>query len=316
MQAKHNSQYHPVPPLFCAVVITRNPDREFIDRIKSIKEQVDKILIIDNASETTAQQNLQVVRQISGVSIDNLGENLGVAAALNKGVDRARELGFQWVLTLDQDSVPEPDMVDQLWTVYQSLEDHEKIVIIAPQIIDASVNRPALFLRQRSALTYERVRCRGDILENVSTVITSGSLMRITAVDAIGGFREDFFIDYVDTEFCLRAREYGYQILVACRARLQHNFGRRERVSLGPMTFYPSFHHPTRWYTINRNRVPMIRTYGLKNPYWLGYELIATGYILMRMLLTEDNRKEKLKAAFRGTWDGLRGRLGRPYWAA
>ena len=62
---------------------------------------------------------------------------------------------------------------------------------------------------------------------------------------------------------------------------------------------------------MSRNRIPMIRGYALRFPHWFTYEIVATAYILLRMLITEDQRLEKLKAFWRGTLDGLRGRMGK-----
>ncbi|MBE3041888.1 hypothetical protein IMZ48_04760, partial [Candidatus Bathyarchaeota archaeon] len=157
---------------------------------------------------------------------------------------------------------------------------------------------------------YERVRCRGDRLDDVSIVITSGSLLRASAFQALGGFREDFFIDYVDTEYCLRALSRGYRIVVACNAKLEHRLGDRTREQRGPFVLYPTGHSPTRWYYISRNRIPMLRMYALRFPHWLTFEIAASAFWLLRMLIAEDLRAEKVRAVLRGTWDGLRGRMG------
>ncbi|OGO15689.1 MAG: hypothetical protein A2Z14_06550 [Chloroflexi bacterium RBG_16_48_8] len=119
----------------------------------------------------------------------------------------------------------------------------------------------------------------------------------------------------MDTEFCLRLLSHGYKIRVACDARLHHTFGNRKRKRWGPFTFYPTFHSPERWYTISRNRIQMIKSYGCHFPHWLSYELVATGYVLVRMLLTENDRLAKISALIKGTWDGFSGKLGRPSWA-
>ena len=59
----------------------------------------------------------------------------------------------------------------------------------------------------------------------------------------------------------------------------------------------------------------MLRDFALKFPHWLFYEITASAYIMFRMILTEDMKVKKLAAILRGTWDGLLGRLGVPYWA-
>jgi rhamnosyltransferase len=73
---------------------------------------------------------------------------------------------------------------------------------------------------------------------------------------------------------------------------------------------YPRFHSSLRWYYLSRNRIPMLKMYAVRFPYWFIYEVFNFVYGFLRMLLLEDQRREKVAAFFRGTWDGLRGRLG------
>ena len=306
------NNYQPSPENVCAVVVTLNPDASFPDRLQEISNQVSQIVVVDNGSLDLRKTALQDLNRLHLIQNPH---NQGVAIALNQGFDKAIKLGYAWVLTLDQDSWPENDMLSRMQTALAASANPEKIAIIAPRIADLGGRREARFLLKRSGLLFRRILCEDTDLISVTTVITSGALINISAFESIGAFREDLFIDYVDTEFCLRARLRGYKILVACKARLMHQFGARKRLSRGPFNIYPSFHSPERWYTLSRNRIPMIKAYAWKIPHWFLYEITATLYILLRMLLTEDRKTAKLGAVLRGTWDGLRGRLGPPYWS-
>jgi len=298
----------------CAVVITHNPDEKFSELLNSLHSQVAQIIIVDNGTQVSSKAVFEGVEQQPGISMIENSENLGVATALNQGLNEAREQGFEWMVTFDQDSQPELDFVEQLVSVLKICKEQNNVAIIAPQIIDAKLQKQALFLRRRLGFIYERVRCKDTRLEDVTYVITSGAMVNTRIGEDIGGFRADFFIDYVDTEFCLRANLQGYRILVACEAKLHHHFGDRKHFRWGPIDFFPSFHSPERWYTMSRNRIPMMLTYGLKFPHWLTYDIVATVYILVRMLLTENQRGAKFLQFIRGTWDGLCGRMGPPYW--
>ena len=56
----------------------------------------------------------------------------------------------------------------------------------------------------------------------------------------------------------------------------------------------------------------MLRTFALRFPHWLTYEIVAALFMLLRLLTPEDQKLAKLSAIIRGTWDGLSGRMGRP----
>lgn len=293
----------------CVVIVTYNPDEALDSLVRAISLQTRVALIVDNGSERRPAADLELPQGFS-VQWRYNSENIGVAAALNQGLAYAAEHGFSWMLALDQDSLPEPGMVAALCRAYQRSQTGEIVAVVAPRLFDPNIERWATYLRRRAGPFYERKECRGEDLRDVTTVISSGALFAVPTARALGGFREDFFIDYVDTEYCLRARSNGYEILVACEAVLQHRLGmRRKRVRL-KHAYYPTYHSPSRWYYFYRNRIPMLKRYAFRFPHWLTYELIASAYTLLRMMLTEDQRRKKLHAALLGMIDGLRGRMG------
>src|SRR4030095_5315976 len=71
------------------------------------------------------------------------------------------------------------------------------------------------------------------------TVITSGTLLSLNAYDAIGRFRDDFFIDGIDHEYCLRARAKRYRILLMLAPLLVHSIGERKLVRVLPGVSVP-----------------------------------------------------------------------------
>ena len=295
----------------CAVVITFNPDSEFPSRIAGIAEQVDSILVIDNASGPQGQALLAKLSPSKHIEIIRNPDNVGVATALNIGMDRARTLRYQWALALDQDSDAAPNMVAELTKVIQTREWTARAAIVAPQTIDSISRKPSAFLRPRFGIFYKRSACIGEVME-VTTAISSGSLVNLRIHEELRGFRDDYFIDYIDAEYCLRAQMHGYIILAACEANLTHQLGERNEWHFGPLHLFPTFHPPSRWYTISRNRIAIWRAYAMRFPHWFSYDLVASAFITIRMLLAEAHRGAKIRAILRGTLDGLAGRMGRP----
>jgi rhamnosyltransferase len=239
-------------------------------------------------------------------------QNRGVAAGLNQGIRFISDAGLEWALLLDQDSSPTAEMFHELCAGYARLRSPDQTALLAPRITDADSGRVSPFLTSWWGPFFRRVICRAATLEDISTAITSGALLRIQAFNELEGFREDLFIDYVDTEFCLRLQTKDWQLAAVCSANLEHKLGARSQVNFGPIHFHPTHHLPWRWYTIARNRVQMLKSYATRFPHWLSYELTASLFITLRMLLTEKHRLTKLRAVVRGTWDGLRGRMGPP----
>ena len=95
-----------------AVVVTYQPGDSTHDALRALALQA-TVLVVDNGSSI---KQLAAIRSKCppGIEWIELGTNRGVGAAHNAGIARARALGATHVLLMDQDSVPEPDMVERL----------------------------------------------------------------------------------------------------------------------------------------------------------------------------------------------------------
>jgi rhamnosyltransferase len=294
------------------LIITFNPSKDFFARFESLYKQLDKILLVDNGSgpEICYLLDQEARRKGEALTVVFNETNLGVATALNQGFRWAIEQGYDCLLALDQDSNPETGMIPVMLEVFSKYSLDDQLAVVAPVIYDPTVSFQSRFLRPKGKFLFERVSCQRKVLKNITYAITSGSLFDLAAYQEIGPFRDDFFIDYVDTEYCLRARKLGYRIIVACEAHLNHRQGERERRKLLGHDLYPTFHSPLRWYYISRNRIPMLHRYALRFPHWFFYDSVATVYIMMKMLLFETQKLAKLHACWLGIRDGLQGRMG------
>ena len=173
---------------------------------------------------------------------------MGVASALNQGFRWALEHGYHKIISFDQDSCPAPGMLPAMLNIFSAHNSDGKIAVVAPVIEDTKVKKRARFLRPKGKVFFEWIDCEDSILDNVTAVITSGALYDLKAYQQIGPFRDDFFIDYVDTEYCLRARQNGYKILVACNAFLEHRLGNQKKRFFLGQDHYPTFHSSFRFY--------------------------------------------------------------------
>ena len=302
------------PHAVCSVVVTFHPDDNLVERLSRMLEQSACVIVVDNGSSA---DELEAVRTWTAstprAELREMGQNLGLAAALNDGVRRAIEFGFRFAVTYDQDSIPEAGMVETLINTWERHPHRDSVAVVGPKIIDR--NAPAEQYRwlrpsPKFPILFERVSCQTGHRDDVTFVITSGSLLLLRVFQHLGQFREDLFIDYIDHEYCLRARANGYRIVVTGDAGLLHALGDKREVKLGGVAMRPTFHSPSRLYYIYRNRIPLILQYSFREPHWLVFDVLATAHNLVRVALFEGDRRRKLRAAAFGTIDGLRGRLG------
>src|SRR5208337_1317621 len=142
--------------------------------------------------------------------------------------------------------------------VYAAFPQRERVAIIGAGWLD--VNRRSS--EEDETTQVDSTAPHSAPWEEAETVITSGSLIPLAAHADIGPFREEFFIDYVDSEYCCRARAKEYFVIKTRRPLMSHAIGAWSRHSVLGMNKWTSNHSPDRRYYIARNDTVMLREYG------------------------------------------------------
>ena len=293
-----------------AVVVAYRPDpNKFQANIKSLLGQVERVVIVHNGYKLdwafVSHDNS------SNIILIHNGANLGVAAALNIGIDIAKNSGADFVLLMDQDSHPRGDMVEILnRSLCARLMRGDNVAAIGPILQDsqnASISRVA---QAKPLCGKHAALIAGQDAVSADFLISSGSLIPIRVLSEIGEMDETLFIDHVDTEWGLRARARGYVLLQSCRALMEHSLGeRRLRVWLIRTRNVP-LHKPFRYYYIVRNSVILYKR-GYICRRWKRFDLARLAKMALFMTVFHDMRFEVLKFMGKGFWDGLRNKGGR-----
>lgn len=275
----------------CAGIVLYNPD---ITRLKeslaSIIKQVPKVFLVDNGSVNLYEVE-KLVEDNPEVEIIPLGENMGIAAALNEICRSAAVRGYEWALTLDQDTICPEDLVENLY----SATGDEIIGIVCPAVKYEGLNM---------------VVCNDEeTVCEIKGCMTSASLTNIAIWDKVGGFREDYFIDYVDNEYCKRLRVNGYKILRVNACQMLHQLGDARTVKFLFMKFTGSYHNPVRCYYMIRNNIVFIREY--KKEISLMKEWIKVIYIALGCVFYAEDRSRTTRYVIKGIKDALKGKMGK-----
>lgn len=292
--------------------MTYHPDAEFPRRVAAIADQVEAMVVVDNGSDAAALTMLRALAASRpALELIENGVNRGVASALNAGVTRAEMRGVDWVLLFDQDSEALEGLVDGLFEVVGAFPPDRRLGIVgagyeapagvAPAPADTAAFAPAAVNGAGGAPPWIEV-------ENV---ITSGSLIPLSAWRAIGAFRDELFIDYVDIEYCRRARAQGYALVDTRRSLMRHAIGSPSRHRLLGADKWTTNHSADRRYYIARNDTVMLRESG-RYPHgrWVLKSLGRRLRTCRRVWMFERNKGAKIAATLQGLWHGMRGRLG------
>lgn len=280
----------------CAVLVTYYPDNNLYTRLKTLLSQVDALIIVDNTPTEKQQPRLPDFVDNKKVHMVMNHANKGIATALNQGLEIAAEIGHKWILTLDQDSQCYPDMVQALTKTYDICKP--KAAIIGSNYFDRHKG-------QHNIQTSPEKACIDR-----KTVITSGCLVDVAVALDIGGFREDYFIDQVDHEFCLRARSKGYRVVMSAKPTMTHSVGAEGGVKIPLLGAFPD-HSALRKYYIARNSLVTISQYWYREPVWCFLRIVRLMLGLAFMATLEKQRIAKVSAFMSGVTDAVRMKMGK-----
>lgn len=239
-----------------SVTVAFNPSPwRLAQQVAALRNQVDDIVIVDNCS---AYPLADMAQSPGGLVVLSLPENGGVAKGFNVGIDEAYRRGAKFVLLLDHDSIPAAGMVDALLEPYKTREGFEagEIAGSGPRVTDNRDHKEYPFI-QLGWLSNSHLRCVSRRFVPCDFLISSGALIAMEMFDRVGRFDESLFIDSVDFEWCCRARSYGFILVGACAARMDHQLGDYRRRVTQKLSLV--VHSPPRIYYMTRNRLLLYR---------------------------------------------------------
>ena len=216
-----------------AVLVTYNPNLdELRASVIAIADQVSDIFIIDNCSRNFSNSWLSKLENefIAKIHLRSLSDNLGIGAGHNVGIQQAKIIGSSFILLLDQDSQVAPNMVAVLRAAYDSLRNKGiKVAALGPQYCDSDNGALSQFVRV-GFWRFNRVigETASSVVE-ADFLVSSGSLLALSAIETVGLMDEGLFIDHVDTDWCFRAKYLGFQIFGVCNALMTHSLGEQRK---------------------------------------------------------------------------------------
>jgi rhamnosyltransferase len=282
-----------------AVIITYNCYTPIERTILAVANQVGRVIIVDNGSEPEALNTIRsaIDNRLQSCEFLPQDRNLGIGVALNVGVRAALAAGAEYVLTLDDDTEIFPGAVAEL---VRCCMDHEgqHVGIVGARWITPD--------------TFPETSCgEEEAPRSVERLSSAGCLIRREVFESVGMFREDYFLDYTDYEYCARIIGAGWRVLTCPTATV---FQRRGDVILRPsfgrtvvITNYPA----ERLFLLCRNGF-LLYLWERRSGRQLRQHCLAVAVTFVKSILYEREKLRKVSAIIRGSVEGLLGNLGPP----
>jgi len=291
-----------------AVIVTYNPDMAVLETLLgSLLPQVAQAIIVDNGSSADLAPWFAQL-QHDNLTLHKLGQNYGIAHAQNVGIEKLDVGPEGFVLLSDQDSKPAVDMVLKLRdAALRLMAEGKEVAAVGPCFMDTRQNNPPPFTRIEGLAARRQYAEKPDSVVEVDYLIASGCLMPAKALRSVGLMNVDLFIDYVDIEWGLRAKAFGFQSFGVFAARMEHSLGDEHVNFIGRQV---TLHSPLRHYYLVRNGFWLYKQKGLP----LNWKFVDGCRMLMRICfytLFAKPRSKHFSMMMQGLVHGLKSRMGR-----
>lgn len=289
-----------MPNSVSLIVVNYNAGEFLRACISSAIDQVDDLIVVDNASADDSLAQLDSSFPGNFMRIIRNRANLGFAAACNIGLENS--VG-SYVLFLNPDCVLQHDSVKRL---FQVLEAHSEVGMVGGLLVDSdgteqgggrrAVPTPwRSFVRAFGLTRFSRrwprlffdfhLHTQPLPIQPIEVEAISGAcmLVRRAAMDDVGQWDEGYFLHCEDLDFSMNLRSHGWKILFVPDARIVHHQGACSRSRpifvewhkhRGMMRFYGKYF---------RHQYPGPLMWLVAVGVWLRFTALAAYYSLRRM---------------------------------
>lgn len=212
---------------FSIIVVHRNGNQRLLDFLNSVKLTInidqDEVIVIDNHSSDDSIENAQ--SEYPFIKIINNACNTGYAHACNQGIQKSCG---EYILICNNDLELSLGILDQF---IANFNQNPNAGLIGGQLLasDGSLSRTAgnatTFYSELGFKSKRKPNFDANQPHKVGSVVGACMAIRRETILDAGSLDDDFFFYYEETEWCLRIRRHGWDILFDPRIRIKHTGG-------------------------------------------------------------------------------------------
>lgn len=220
-------------PKVTIIILNWNGKNDTIECLESLRRIVYpkyEILIIDNGSTDGSVSYFR--KYYPEIRIIENGKNLGFAEGCNIGIHKSIDIGTDYVLLLNNDTIVESDFLNEM---VKLAESKESIGIVGPKIcyydeknkisragekINKITGKVTIYERNQIDNKYKNQNKKVDLVEG------SCFLIKSSLFDKMGFFDPEYFAYAEDIDYCLRAKKENFEIYCCRSTKIYHKGSR------------------------------------------------------------------------------------------
>src|SRR5579871_3034940 len=187
---------------FGLIFVLYRPTDEYLQNLAKARSLCPNLVAVDNSP--VADTGLHVALREQGIDVVFNCNKGGLAGAYNRGAEILLALNCEVIFLMDQDSEIEPSFFTRMMEACATLGTDT--FLMGPKIYEINLKKcMQVFQRGKHIPNRIRIDDREEGLFPTLCIISSGSAISAAAYRRLGPFREDYFIEYIDIEYSLRA---------------------------------------------------------------------------------------------------------------
>lgn len=224
-----------------AVVVSYNRLNLLKECLEALIRQTFKdldILLIDNNSTDGTDTYIENSAYIKNERFHymRLKKNVGGAGGFHTGVDVAMKLGAEWIWVMDDDTIPEPDALEELVKAADLITANSQPAFLSSNVYGLSkepMNVPRMKMGQKGTNGYADWNIYLEYgLVKVNTATFCSMMFSREAVNQVGLPISSYFIWGDDTEYSLRLSKYVGQAWLVGKSKVLHKRTNEQALSI------------------------------------------------------------------------------------
>ncbi len=175
-------------------------------------------------------------------------DNGGVSVAYNYALELAQHDGYDWLLTLDQDTRLPEDFLCKLYDAAMFIAPMQDVAAVAPKLTsDGRDVSPFTLTKYLRIMRHYPDEFVGIPLKAVDA-INSGYLIKVSALNAIGGYDRKLTLDFCDIALGNRLHSKNLRVYVAGNIHVVHELSVFELMQRADSTRYENILRAEEYY--------------------------------------------------------------------
>jgi GT2 family glycosyltransferase len=288
----------------CTIILNFNNYTDTIETITSVlslEYDANSILLVENSSDESIIRKIRT--QFPDLAMIENKKNLGYAGGNNVGFQKAMESGADYIFLLNNDVKVEKDVLKKC---ISAMEKSPGCAACQPVIVTFENEERIWSAGTQLYWGYPRLFLKGAKLQKdgIKTspfgLVGCAILFRSSALELIGLFDESLFLLHEETDWCIRAKQMNFTLLIISNAIVYHKIS----TTIGTFSKVYLYYIGRNWLLVGKKNFSFFRysyilvtEFFIRFPYYL-YQVAKKGQIKM------------IKYYLKGVFDGIRGKSG------